>query len=102
MEHENLLEACKKAISEHVEPVLQMDGGRIEVAGLDGKILQVRLLGTCGSCPSSIRAVWYRGGNSKTSAGNRFCRGDSLKKLNLSLFNPPFSMVNTIISSQST
>lgn len=59
MEHENLLEACKKAISEHVEPVLQMDGGKIEVAGLDGKILQVRLLGTCGSCPSSIRAVLF-------------------------------------------
>ena len=44
MEPYELLEACKKAISEHVEPSLQMDGGRIEVAGLDGKILQVNEL----------------------------------------------------------
>ena len=59
MNQDNLLEACKKAIKEYVEPALQMDGGRIEVAGLDGNILQVRLLGTCGSCPSSIRAVLF-------------------------------------------
>jgi Fe-S cluster biogenesis protein NfuA len=59
METDNLLEACKKAILVHVEPALQIDGGRIEVAGLDGKILQVRLLGTCGSCPSAVRAVLF-------------------------------------------
>jgi Fe-S cluster biogenesis protein NfuA len=37
-----------------VRPALAGDGGGLEVVGLDGKTLQIRYQGACGSCPSSI------------------------------------------------
>ena len=36
-----------------IRPALQMDGGDLQVVGLDGNILSVVYQGACGSCPSS-------------------------------------------------
>jgi len=37
-----------------IRPALQRDGGDIQLVGLDGAKVQVRLQGACSGCPSSI------------------------------------------------
>ncbi|MSR31935.1 MAG: NifU family protein [Gemmataceae bacterium] len=59
MSEAELLEKARKIVREFVEPALFMQGGSIEVVGLDGRILQVRMVQSCGSCPSTIRAVLF-------------------------------------------
>ena len=37
---------------EEVRPALRLDGGDAELVGVrDGSVVEIRLLGTCGSCP---------------------------------------------------
>ena len=36
-----------------IRPALQNDGGDIEFIGLEGKIVHVKLVGACASCPMS-------------------------------------------------
>jgi Fe-S cluster biogenesis protein NfuA len=52
-----LKEQVARVIAEEVLPLLQMDGGGVEVLGVEQGVVQVRLSGTCGSCPSTVRAV---------------------------------------------
>jgi Fe-S cluster biogenesis protein NfuA len=40
-----------------VLPLLQMDGAGVEVLGVEAGVVQVRLSGTCSSCPATVRAV---------------------------------------------
>jgi Fe-S cluster biogenesis protein NfuA len=49
-----LLEQINAVLDDRVRPALAGDGGGLEVVGLDGKTLQIRYQGACGSCPSSI------------------------------------------------
>lgn len=44
-------------VREQVLPALEMDGTAVEVVGVEGGVVQVRLTGACGHCPSSVRAV---------------------------------------------
>lgn len=54
---EQLLERVETVL-EQVRPYLIADGGNIEVIDIiDGNILQVRLLGACGSCPYSMQTL---------------------------------------------
>jgi len=46
----------KKAI-EKIRPSLQMDGGDIELVGIENNIAKVRLKGACGSCPMSVMTL---------------------------------------------
>ncbi len=46
----------KEAI-EKIRPSLQMDGGDIELVGIDDKVVKVRLRGACGSCPMSVMTL---------------------------------------------
>jgi Fe-S cluster biogenesis protein NfuA len=46
-----------RALAAEVLPALAMDGIGVEVLGIDAGVVQVRLSGACGSCPSSLQAV---------------------------------------------
>lgn len=37
-----------------IRPALQRDGGDIQLTGLEGATVKVRLTGACSGCPSSI------------------------------------------------
>ncbi len=53
-----LQERVKKVIEEEVKPALQMDGGDIELVGVDEDgTVKVKLLGACGSCPFSMMTL---------------------------------------------
>ena len=54
---DDLKQRVIRALAEEVGPALQMDGTAIEVVGVSDGVVQVRLGGTCGSCPSSIMAA---------------------------------------------
>jgi Fe-S cluster biogenesis protein NfuA len=49
-----LLQRIDEVLDDRIRPALAGDGGGLEVVGLDGKTLQIRYQGACGSCPSSI------------------------------------------------
>ena len=36
-----------------IRPALQADGGNVELVGLDGNVVKVKLTGACGGCPMS-------------------------------------------------
>ena len=40
-----------------VRPALQMDGGDVELVGVDEGIVKVRLLGACGGCPMATMTL---------------------------------------------
>jgi Fe-S cluster biogenesis protein NfuA len=49
-----LMDKINRVLDTQIRPALAGDGGGLEVLGLDGKNLQIRYQGACGSCPSSI------------------------------------------------
>jgi Fe-S cluster biogenesis protein NfuA len=53
-EDQQRLAAIKQLIDKQIRPVLQGDGGDLDVVSLDGNQLGVHYQGACGSCPSSI------------------------------------------------
>ena len=42
---------------EEVRPSLQADGGDVELVDVEGGVVKLRLLGACGSCPSSTMTL---------------------------------------------
>lgn len=52
-----LQEKLARILREEVAPILQIDGGDVELVGLQDGVLQVRLHGVCSGCPSTIMAV---------------------------------------------
>ena len=48
MEQERVQEVLDK-----VRPALQADGGDVELVGIDGGVVKVRLKGACAGCPMS-------------------------------------------------
>jgi Fe-S cluster biogenesis protein NfuA len=53
----NLDERVRKVVAEEVLPLLQMDGGGVEVQRVEDGIVKVRLVRTCSCCPATIQAV---------------------------------------------
>ena len=49
-------ERVEEAI-EKIRPSLQMDGGDIELVGIEDDVVKVRLRGACGSCPMSVMTL---------------------------------------------
>lgn len=47
------LEERVQEILDKLRPYIQRDGGDVELVEIDNGIVRVRLLGACGSCPSS-------------------------------------------------
>ena len=49
-----MLEDVKEVIEKDVRPVLEMEGGSIELEGVDDDgVVKVRLTGACAGCPMS-------------------------------------------------
>jgi len=46
-----------KAAIDKIRPSLQMDGGDIDLVGVEGNIVKVKLKGACGSCPMSTMTL---------------------------------------------
>jgi Fe-S cluster biogenesis protein NfuA len=42
---------------EELRPALQMDGGDVELVGIEGGVVSVRLLGACGGCPMAMMTL---------------------------------------------
>jgi Fe-S cluster biogenesis protein NfuA len=53
----DLRDRVASVLAAEIQPVLQMDGGDIEVVDVNDGIVRLRLHGTCGGCPSVIMAV---------------------------------------------
>ena len=47
------IQKINEILDRTIRPALQMDGGDLHVASLDGNMLYVNYQGACGSCPSS-------------------------------------------------
>ena len=44
-------------VLDEMRPYLMADGGNVELVGLDGPVVKLRLQGACGSCPSSTMTL---------------------------------------------
>lgn len=53
----NLVERVRKILIDEAAPALQMDGGDLELLDVADGVARIRLVGTCGSCPSTIMTV---------------------------------------------
>ena len=52
---DDLLARVRAVVEAEVRPDLRLDGGDVEVVGVDAdRIVQVRLLGSCQGCASSV------------------------------------------------
>ncbi|MBW4650030.1 MAG: NifU family protein [Kastovskya adunca ATA6-11-RM4] len=46
-----------ETVLDELRPYLMADGGNVELVGLDGPVVKLRLQGACGSCPSSAMTL---------------------------------------------
>ncbi len=42
---------------EELRPALRSDGGDVELVGIEGGVVRVRLLGACGGCPMAMMTL---------------------------------------------
>lgn len=56
-EGESLFERVGRFVLTDVAPFLQADGGDIELLGIEDGLVSVKLVGACGTCPSSIATL---------------------------------------------
>jgi Fe-S cluster biogenesis protein NfuA len=53
---ESVQSRVEKAIAK-IRPALQADGGNIELVGIEGTIVKVRLVGACAGCPMAAMTL---------------------------------------------
>ena len=51
-----LMERVEKSL-DSIRPALMADGGNVELVGVEDGIVQVRLKGACGTCPSALMTL---------------------------------------------
>ena len=54
------MDELSKKITDRLEELrvhLQADGGDLEIVGIDGKTVQLRLRGACGDCPHAAMTI---------------------------------------------
>jgi Fe-S cluster biogenesis protein NfuA len=55
-----LLDRIEAVLDEKIRPGLRVDGGNVEVVGIDDdRIVQVRMTGACQGCPSSVTTLTF-------------------------------------------
>ncbi|MGN0846295.1 MAG: NifU family protein [Kiritimatiellia bacterium] len=52
----NLEDQVKKMLDE-LRPMLQQDGGDLEFVKMEGKVVTLKLVGHCGSCPYAMMTL---------------------------------------------
>ncbi len=48
-----MLEEVRKVVEKDIRPLLEMQGGSIELVSVDDGVVKVRLTGACAGCPMS-------------------------------------------------
>jgi Fe-S cluster biogenesis protein NfuA len=56
-ESTDLQARVSKVLAEELIPMLQMDGGDIELLDITDGVVRIRMHGACSGCPSTIMAV---------------------------------------------
>ena len=51
------MKAKIEELIQRIRPALQADGGDVELVGIEGSVVKVRLTGACGSCPMSTMTL---------------------------------------------
>lgn len=46
-----------QSVLEKIRPALQADGGDVELVGVEGGVVKVRLTGACGCCPMATMTL---------------------------------------------
>ncbi len=46
-----------RVVAQEIAPMLHLDGNRIEIVGVENGIVQIRLHGVGGCCPSTTQAI---------------------------------------------
>lgn len=46
-----------ESVLNRVRPMLRADGGDVELVGIEGGVVKVRLKGTCGGCPFAAMTI---------------------------------------------
>jgi Fe-S cluster biogenesis protein NfuA len=57
MSPQDLKDRVTQVIAEEIGPALDLDGTAIEVVGVDGGVVQVRLGDACAGCPSTVMTI---------------------------------------------
>jgi Fe-S cluster biogenesis protein NfuA len=57
MSPQELKDRVAQVIAEEIGPALDLDGTAIEVVGVDGGVIQVRLGDACAGCPSTVMTI---------------------------------------------
>jgi Fe-S cluster biogenesis protein NfuA len=52
-----LQQRIQRVVDQEILPLLQMDGGRVEVLAVEDGVVRVRMHGTCSGCPASVQAI---------------------------------------------
>ena len=47
------MEEVKEVIDKEIKPLLEMEGGSIELVSMDNGVVKVKLCGACAGCPMS-------------------------------------------------
>jgi Fe-S cluster biogenesis protein NfuA len=56
----SLRQRIEAVLDEQIRPGLRVDGGDVEVVGIDAdRIVQVRMVGACQGCPSAIMTLTF-------------------------------------------
>jgi Fe-S cluster biogenesis protein NfuA len=54
MTNDELKSRVSQVLTDEVAPALELDGAGMEVLGVDGGVVQLRLSGACAGCPSTV------------------------------------------------
>ena len=57
MSPHELKDRVAQVLAEEIGPALDLDGTAIEVVGVDGGVVQVRLGDACAGCPSTVMTI---------------------------------------------